>query len=61
MNTLQKYFSDALRELHQVTWPTRQQAVRITVIVFIFMAVTAVVLGALDQLLSMGYRAILNR
>lgn len=56
---LVKYIKDSIAELHNVTWPTRKQGIRITTIVFIFMIVAATVLGFLDQLFAWGIRALL--
>lgn len=56
---LKKYIRDSFAELHNVTWPTRKQGIRITTIVFIFMIVAAAILGFLDQLFAWGIRALL--
>ncbi len=56
---LVKYIRESIAELHNVTWPTRKQGIRITTIVFIFMIVSAAVLGFLDQLFAWGIRALL--
>ena len=58
--SLKKYFAESFQELNSVTWPTRRQAVRITVIVLIFMVLSAVILGIVDQLLAVGYRSLFN-
>ena len=60
MTKLKQYFQGAVQELNNVTWPTRKQAIRISVIVFIFMVVSAIVLGIVDQLLSVGYNSLLK-
>ena len=54
-----KYLRESFQELHNVTWPTQKQAIRITTIVFIFMIVAALVLGLVDEMLSLGYRSLL--
>ena len=56
---LRKYIKDSIAELHNVTWPTRKQGIRITTIVFIFMIAAAAILGLLDQLFAWGIRALL--
>ncbi|MFH0820574.1 MAG: preprotein translocase subunit SecE [Candidatus Peregrinibacteria bacterium] len=56
---LKRYIQESLQELHHVTWPTRRQAVRITIIVFLFMVASGLLLGVIDQLLTMGYRSLL--
>jgi len=60
MRTLKQYFKDSIQEFNNVTWPTRKQAIRISTIVFIFMIVSAIVLGVVDYLLSSGYKALLT-
>jgi len=46
------YINGAIEELHQVRWPTRHQAVRLSIIVIAFVFVTSVVFGVVDFLLS---------
>ncbi len=58
--SIKKYFQDSMQELHHVTWPTKNQAIRITTIVFIFMLVAAALLGFVDQLLTVGYKSALS-
>lgn len=57
---LKNYFRESLQELHNVTWPTRKQAIRITTIVFIFTIVSALVLGVVDDLLTRLYQLLLT-
>ncbi len=52
MNSLISYFQDSLVELRQVRWPTRQQAIRLSIIVIAFTLVCTVLLGAVDFGLS---------
>lgn len=52
MNAITQYFNDALAELHQVRWPTRQQAIRLTIIVIGFTAVSSILFGFVDYVLS---------
>jgi len=56
---MKKYIRESIQELNNVTWPTKKQAIRITTIVFIFMIVAAAFLGLVDQILAVGYRALL--
>jgi len=58
--SIKNYIQESLQELHHVTWPTKNQAIRITTIVFVFMLVSAVLLGFVDELLTIGYKAILS-
>lgn len=43
-----EYFSDVRTELQKVTWPTREDAIRLTRIVLITLIVAALVLGAIN-------------
>ena len=51
------YLQESFEELKKVTWPTRNQAVRLTFIVIGFCLVTAFVIGALDFAFNTGYRS----
>lgn len=52
MQFITQYINEALEELRHVRWPTRSQAVRFSMVVIGFTAVSALVFGALDFLLS---------
>jgi preprotein translocase SecE subunit len=54
------YLRESVEELHLVRWPTRQQAVRLSVIVIIFCAVTSIVFGFIDSLLGQVIRFYLS-
>ena len=60
MSKLKQYFKGAVQEFNNVTWPTRKQAIRISTIVLIFIIVSAIALGVVDQLLSVGYKFLLS-
>lgn len=60
MEQIRRYIETSLQELHQVRWPTRQQAVRLSGIVLGFTAVTAVAFGAVDYLLAQGLHILLT-
>ncbi len=55
-----KYFRDAISELHRVSWPTRQQAVRLSIVVLIVTFAFAFVFGFFDVFLAWGYKALLK-
>lgn len=57
---IRKYIRESIQELNNVTWPTKKQAIRITTIVFIFMIAAAAILGVIDQILAVGYKALLT-
>ena len=43
-----RFLGDIVGELRKVTWPTRQEAIRLTVMVLIVCAVVGVILALLD-------------
>ncbi len=54
------YFQDSYEELKKVTWPTRNQAVRLTFIVIGFCIVLALIVGVLDFAFNTGYRSLVD-
>lgn len=57
MNAILHYIQGSLEELRLVRWPTQQQAIRLTVIVIGFIAVTAAFFGIVDAVLFEVIRA----
>jgi preprotein translocase subunit SecE len=49
-NPVIRYFQDTQAELRKVSWPTRQEALRLTLIVLAFTFVSMLFLGMLDIL-----------
>lgn len=43
-----RFFGETIAELRKVTWPTRQEAVRLTIIVLIVCVVVGIILGSID-------------
>jgi preprotein translocase subunit SecE len=58
-NVIQKYYRETSGELRKVTWPTRQEALRLTMIVIVVMFGMAVILGLLDTLFARIVTAII--
>ena len=54
------YFRGAVEELHHVRWPTRNQAIRLSIITIIFTFATAIAYGVIDFLLGRGVAVLLN-
>jgi len=52
MQSIITYVQDSVAELRQVRWPTRAQAIRLSIIVIAFTLVCTVILGAIDFGLS---------
>jgi len=46
------FLRGAVEELHHVRWPTRQQAVRLSLIVIAFVFGTAIIFGLVDFALA---------
>lgn len=42
------FFKETIAELRKVTWPTRREATRLTILVIIISVVVGLVLGAVD-------------
>ncbi len=51
-NRLVRYFRDTRAEIGKVTWPTREEGLRLSGIVLLITAVSTVVLFGLDSLLA---------
>lgn len=60
MNAITTYINEALEELRHVRWPTRQQAVRFSGVVIVFVLACAALFGAIDFGLSELMQAVLN-
>jgi preprotein translocase SecE subunit len=59
-NAVINYFQQSVQELKKVTWPTRNQSIRLTLIVLGFCVVAAVVLGVVDLGFNQGYRFLVD-
>jgi len=51
-NAIVRYFKETRAELKKVTWPTRQEATNLTLIVVAFTALMAALLGILDYIFA---------
>lgn len=51
-NPVFKYLSESKEELKRVTWPKRDELVRLTLVVVAISTVTAIYLGTLDSILT---------
>ena len=43
-----RFFGETIAELRKVTWPTRQEAIRLTIIVIIVCTILGAILGSID-------------
>jgi len=56
-----KFFKEVWEELGKVTWPTRQEAIRMTATVIIVSAAISVLIGSLDFALTKFMGRLLTR
>jgi len=59
-NPVVTYLQESFLEMKKVTWPTRNQAIRLTLLVLGFCVGAAVVIGAMDALFSYGHQQLIN-
>ena len=57
---IRKFSAETIGELRKVSWPTRQEAIRLTEIVIIVIIVMAIILGGLDYIYSKFFALILG-
>ena len=51
-NAIQRYFRETIGELRKVSWPTRQEAISLTIVVLIVTIIMSTILGFLDFVFS---------
>ena len=49
-NFIQRYFRESVGELRKVSWPTRREAMNLTIIVLVVVTLMVILLGSLDVL-----------
>lgn len=59
-NRIQRYLRETIGELKKVNWPTRREAINLTVVVLIVTFSMSAVLGLLDFLFSRLFALILG-
>ena len=59
-NFVTRYFRETVGELRKVTWPTRQEATSLTIVVLIVVAMMSAFLGVLDFIYSRFFVLILG-
>ena len=59
-NFIVSYVQESFEELRKVTWPTKNQAVKLTFLVLGICLVTAVFIGAIDFVFSYGHQQLLK-
>jgi len=61
INRVFRFFNEVVDELKKVTWPTRQEAIKMTATVIGVSIVVAVFIGSLDYALTQIISKILTR
>lgn len=59
-NRIINYFVESLQELGKVTWPTRNRAINICILVIGFVLVAAAVIAGVDFIFNKGYGYLLT-
>ncbi|MBC8265199.1 MAG: preprotein translocase subunit SecE [Anaerolineales bacterium] len=58
-NAIIRYFKETRAELRKVSWPTRRQAINLTLVVLAATLFMAVLLGAIDYLFAQLFALII--
>jgi preprotein translocase subunit SecE len=59
-HNIQRFFQETGSELRKVSWPTRQEAIRLTEIVIVVIFLMAAILGGLDWVYAKIFGLILG-
>lgn len=59
-NAVIAYLKDSVSELRKVTWPTKEQTLRLTIIVSVFSLIVAALFGVLDYVFGFGFTQLLD-
>ena len=59
-HNIQRFFQETVGELRKVSWPTRQEAIRLTEIVIVVIFIMAAILGGLDWVYAKLFGLILG-
>jgi preprotein translocase subunit SecE len=59
-NFISRFVSETVGELRKVTWPTRDEALRLTAIVIAVLFGSSLFLGLIDMLLTELFRVLLT-
>jgi preprotein translocase subunit SecE len=59
-NKLTKYLRETSQEMKRVSWPARHQLQESTIVVIVTVAIIMVFLFAVDKILDLGVKGIIN-
>ena len=51
-NAIQRFFRETMGELRKVSWPSREEATRLTIMVLVVLAFMSALMGVLDFLFA---------
>ncbi len=58
-NAIKRYFAETIGELRKVSWPTRKEAINLTIVVLIVTLSMSALLGLLDYIFTQLFALIL--
>jgi preprotein translocase SecE subunit len=61
MNAINNYIRSSFEELTKVVWPTKHQAVKLTIIVSVFCVAMAILLAAVDYGFSYLFNLVITK
>ena len=61
VNKIFQYLKDVRTELSKITWPKKEEVIKLTLIVFIFSALVAFYVGGLDLIFTNVLGKIISR
>ena len=56
-----KFVKEVIAELKKVTWPSREETIKLTVIVIVISILVGAFIGGLDSLFLAGQKALIGR
>lgn len=59
-NSLRRWYRETLAELSKVSWPTREEGLRLTAIVLVVTVISAAVIFGIDSLFSTVVRFLIS-
>ena len=60
-NRVVRYFRETRAELRKVVWPTREEAINLTIVVVVTIVAMSAFFGVIDYLLTGLFRFLLSR
>ena len=59
-NPITSYFKSSFEEIRKITWPTRAQALKLTILVLIISTFVTLLITTLDYIFTEGYQVLLD-